>query len=120
MSNTTLALGSYTIQVGSDWSALRDLLAQRQYSAMAVLVDENTERDCLPLLLNELEKAPDLIIRVPAGEVHKTIQSCQSIWQQMITAKLDRRAVLLNLGGGVIGDMGGFCAATYKRGIDFI
>lgn len=53
-------------------------------------------------------------------ETLKTLPSCEAIWQAMFEARLDRKALVVNLGGGVVGDMGGFCAATYKRGVDFI
>jgi 3-dehydroquinate synthase len=61
-----------------------------------------------------------VVITVNSGEEFKTLQTCAHIWEQMTDLAMDRHAVLLVLGGGVLGDMGGFCAATYKRGIDFI
>ena len=60
------------------------------------------------------------VITVKHGEENKNLQTCELIWSAMTEAQLDRHALMINLGGGVIGDMGGFCAATYKRGIDFI
>jgi 3-dehydroquinate synthase len=60
------------------------------------------------------------LIRIPAGERHKTLDSCRYIWEQLFAAGAGRNWCLLNLGGGVIGDMGGFCAGTFKRGMDFI
>jgi 3-dehydroquinate synthase len=60
------------------------------------------------------------VIAIKAGEHFKNLDTCQQIWEEMTKYELDRHALLINLGGGVIGDMGGFCAATYKRGIDFI
>ena len=62
--------------------------------------------------------APHLI--VPAGEAHKSMQTLESIWTQMLTHRLDRKSLVINVGGGVIGDMGGFAASTYMRGIPFI
>jgi 3-dehydroquinate synthase len=59
-------------------------------------------------------------VEIPAGENAKQLSTCAQIWQSMLDAKLDRKSLCVNLGGGVIGDMGGFCAATWKRGIDFI
>lgn len=82
-------------------------------------MDRNTQENCLPIIKDALP--PDvLLITVPAGEQFKTLETCTSIWTQMTDAVLDRQALLLNLGGGVIGDMGGFCASVYKRGIPFI
>jgi 3-dehydroquinate synthase len=59
-------------------------------------------------------------IEIEAGETFKNIDTCQVIWQRMTDLRLDRHALMVVLGGGVLGDMGGFCAATYKRGIDFL
>lgn len=82
---------------------------------LAVLVDENTRRDCLPLLPVD---AP--VIEVQSGEENKHLQSCEQIWRQMTDLGFTRKSLLINLGGGVIGDMGGFAAATFKRGIRFV
>ncbi|WP_276366875.1 3-dehydroquinate synthase [Chryseolinea sp. H1M3-3] len=97
---------------------LQDFLAKKQYSNMVVLVDENTKRDCYPLIQTALP--PHFIIQVGSGESEKNIGTSVKIWEAMTEHALDRHACMLVLGGGVLGDMGGFCAATYKRGIDFI
>jgi 3-dehydroquinate synthase len=99
----------------------KDLVAflqSKKYSNVAVLTDENTRRHCLPQLSDALP--PHEIIEVRSGEEQKTLQTCTLIWEEMTEMSLDRHAVLIVLGGGVLGDMGGFCAATYKRGIDFV
>ena len=90
----------------------------RKYSSVAVLVDENTRQFCYPLIQNSLPT--HTVIEVPGGEEHKNLITSQAIWQQLTAMGLDRHALLIVLGGGVLGDMGGFCAATFKRGIDFI
>lgn len=97
---------------------LTGYLKGKQYSKICVLTDENTEKHCFPLISNAIPKAS--LIRIESGEENKTLATCEKIWQQMTDLNLDRKALMINLGGGVIGDMGGFCAATYKRGIDFI
>jgi 3-dehydroquinate synthase len=97
---------------------LKTFLNPRKYSKVAVLTDENTLRHCYPLIQNSLPKHQ--VIQVKSGEEEKNIQTCSQIWQAMTDQALDRHSVLIVLGGGVLGDMGGFCAATYKRGIDFI
>jgi 3-dehydroquinate synthase len=90
----------------------------KKYSRVAVLVDENTRQHCYELVRGKL---PDhRVIQVPAGESHKTLYTCQHIWQGLTDYHLDRHSLLLIIGGGVLGDMGGFCAATFKRGIDFM
>lgn len=97
---------------------LQNLFLKKKYSNLAVLVDENTRRHCLPLVEPALQN--HFIIEVKSGEGEKNIQTSVIIWQAMTDHALDRHACLIVLGGGVLGDMGGFCAATYKRGIDFI
>jgi len=90
------------------------------YSAIAILVDEHTKMHCLDIFLKESQINPNLIIKIHSGEEHKNISSCKHIWRQLTNAQFDRKSLLINLGGGVIGDMGGFAASCYKRGIDFI
>lgn len=90
----------------------------RGYSRVAVLADENTRKHCYERIRHQL---PDhQLMVIPAGESYKNLDTCQSVWQQMTKAGLDRHAVLVAIGGGVVGDLGGFCASIYKRGIDFI
>jgi 3-dehydroquinate synthase len=82
------------------------------------LVDEKTLRYCYPIIKPFLGKHN--LVKIKSGESEKNLDTCQKIWQAMTDHELDRHSLMINLGGGVIGDMGGFCAATYKRGIDFI
>lgn len=93
-------------------------LFSRKYSQIAVIVDENTKRDCYPLIASSLP--PHQVVEIKSGEENKTLQTCAHIWQTLTDTAFDRKGLVINLGGGVIGDMGGFCASTYKRGIDFI
>ncbi|AXE16940.1 3-dehydroquinate synthase [Runella rosea] len=97
---------------------LAAFLATKEYSKYVVIADVNTRKHCYPRLKPYLSKHH--LIVVPAGEQHKNLTTCEQIWSEMTRLELDRHAVVFNLGGGVIGDMGGFCAATYKRGIDFV
>ena len=96
-----------------------DWLTAQSYSRVIILCDQNTVRDCLPILADSRAVFPS-IITVPFGESHKNIDTVQLIWQKLLAINADRHTLLVNLGGGVIGDMGGFAAATYKRGIDFV
>lgn len=98
--------------------SLQQLLTAHTFSRIAVLVDENTARDCYPLVREILPEHTVLEIR--SGEIHKNLDTCTQIWGWLTRESFDRKGLLINLGGGVIGDMGGFCAATYKRGIRFI
>ncbi|MDX2001889.1 MAG: 3-dehydroquinate synthase [Chitinophagales bacterium] len=105
-------------------SSLSDVSAHfdfRQYHRYAILCDENSRAYCLPMLLEAMPRLDDaLIIEVPAGEAYKRLSTCKWIWQALFEAQADRNTLLINLGGGVITDMGAFCAALYKRGIAFI
>jgi 3-dehydroquinate synthase len=97
---------------------LKDFLLTKKYSRISVLTDENTLKHCYPLVFSALPEHN--VITIPSGEEHKNITTCVKIWDELTTHGLDRHSVLVVLGGGVLGDMGGFCAATFKRGIDFI
>lgn len=116
---TTITLDDYSITIGTDWEPFRKLIRERNYPKIVVMVDENTEQHCLPILRSAIPQAFDTL-RIPAGEKHKTLETCQTIWSQMMDRQLSRSSLCINLGGGVIGDMGGFCASTFKRGMDFI
>jgi 3-dehydroquinate synthase len=105
---------NYSIWIGKNSFSKLDISI---YSQVAILVDENTKRDCLSKL-PQIENA--LIIEIKSGEQYKNISTCSFIWEQLTINNFDRNSLLINLGGGVIGDMGGFCAATYKRGLEFI
>lgn len=98
--------------------SLPDFLSSKQYSKIVVIADNNTKRHCYPILKVFLPKHS--VVPVLSGEAHKTLATCEKIWEAMTKDELDRHALVINVGGGVIGDMGGFCAAVYKRGIDFI
>lgn len=89
-----------------------------EYDKVAVLVDENTREHCLPLVQQSIQ--PTAIIEIKSGEERKTLDTCANIWGHLTDNQFERKSLMVNLGGGVIGDMGGFCAATYKRGIHFI
>lgn len=113
-------LADYNIYIGSFSQSLRQLLERRNYSKIFVIVDENTAIHCLPLVEAALPNHKLHKIQIQSGEKNKNINTCQLIWQSMMEAEADRKSLTINLGGGVIGDMGGFCASTFKRGMDFI
>ena len=87
------------------------------YSKIFVLLDENSSRYCLNLI-NIKKKYKTILIGV--GEKNKNLGRVQDIWNELLLNNADRDSLLINLGGGVITDMGAFVASTYKRGIDFI
>lgn len=98
---------------------LQQLIQSMGYSQLGVITDSNTVMHCYPLVKDSLP-ADHSLVTVPAGESHKNLQTCMMIWQWMTDQGFDRKALVINLGGGVVGDMGGFCAATYKRGVRFV
>lgn len=107
-----------SVIIASITDSIPAFLATASYSSVVVLADTNTEIHCYPHIQELLPE--HLLITVPEGEQNKNLTTCEYIWGKMTDAQLDRHALMINLGGGVIGDMGGFCASTYKRGIDFI
>lgn len=100
--------------------SLNSYLAQTDYDHLFVVCDENTEKHCLPIIADTLSTYRATIITVPAGDENKTIETATAIWQQLVHGKATRHSLLINLGGGMITDLGGFAAATFKRGMEFI
>ncbi len=96
-------------------ATVQEILGELAPDKVAILVDENTKKYCLPLLNSDLP-----IIEIKSGEKNKTLTTCDKIWMEMTELGFSRKSLLINLGGGVIGDMGGFAASTYKRGIRFV
>ena len=91
------------------------------HSKLFILVDNNTKDQCLPYFLKKINKAiPFEIIEINSGEEYKNLDTCSTIWNTLSDLGADRKSILINLGGGVITDMGGFVASTFKRGIKFI
>src|ERR1017187_3194470 len=104
-----------------DFSYLNALLKEHTFSTIFILCDTNTHRHCLPVLLNENKALKNAkVVEMPAGEKHKTIETAIDCWNFLLKHKADRNALLICIGGGVVCDLGGFVASTYKRGISFI
>ncbi|MEO5673598.1 MAG: 3-dehydroquinate synthase [Chitinophagales bacterium] len=96
-------------------------LEEKKYTKHFLLCDDNTHVSCLPVLLSEIpEMAAASVIKIYDGEEHKNIYAVEYVWEKLTGENADRNAVLINLGGGMVCDLGGFAAATFKRGIDFI
>lgn len=85
-----------------------------------LLTDTTTEKLCAPLLEESKALKSAQHITVGATDTHKTLQTLSDVWTALSTAKASRRSLLVNLGGGMVTDLGGFAAATFKRGIDFV
>ncbi|MDC3260563.1 3-dehydroquinate synthase [Winogradskyella sp.] len=104
------------------YSELNTYIKQRNPSKIFILVDTNTHDLCLPQFMANLESGEisTEVMEIPEGEDHKTIDICMGVWEAMSQYNADRQSLLINLGGGVVTDLGGFVASTYMRGIDYI
>ncbi len=115
-----IEVDQYSIWLGPAATSLGKVLESFPTARLFILTDDHTHICCLPLIESALKDRDYQVCQIRPGEPFKVITTAISIWQDMTSAGLDRHSMVINLGGGVIGDMGGFCAATYKRGIKFI
>ncbi len=106
--------GTYNVVVGSDLLPhIRHLASIK--GPLALITDSNV----CPLHADRCDTA-DFVVTIPAGEQFKTLATVNYIYDQLLTAGLDRQGTILALGGGVVGDVAGFVAATYLRGVDLV
>jgi len=105
------------IYEGSISDGLKKVITDLNASKLIIIADENTSALCVPKLQKILNT--DCLIITRSGEQYKHLDSCKAIWSKMIEENVDRDSVVLNVGGGVICDMGGFTAACFQRGIRF-
>lgn len=101
-------------------ASLNQHIAKKGYSKIFLLVDENTKAHCLPIFNKIIDFPIDSLLEIESGEKNKHIHTCLQLWEDLSNLDGDRKSLLINLGGGVLTDMGGFVASTFKRGIDFI
>lgn len=103
------------------YEALNQQLTDAKYSSLFILVDSQSNEYCLPQFLPYLATEIAIeIVEFDAGESSKNIETCVQIWNVLTELGADRKSLIINLGGGVVTDLGGFVASTFKRGIDFI
>jgi 3-dehydroquinate synthase len=103
------------------WSRLQEIILEYRKSGIYILVDENTRELCLPIVKQKCTGLEDaLVFEIHSGESNKTIASVEKIWHQLVAGNAVRNSLMICLGGGLITDVGGFAAATFKRGINFI
>jgi 3-dehydroquinate synthase len=95
---------------------LANFVNSRGFEGVFVLADENTAQHCVPLLSGFDFEA----ITIEAGEENKSLTTCEGIFDTLIERGANRKSLIINVGGGVVGDMGGFCASVFQRGIYFI
>lgn len=97
---------------------LPEIVQKGSYDKLYILTDEHTQQYCYPLLKGLLPEAEQIIIG--AGDVNKTLENLALVWQSLSEKGASRHSLLINLGGGMITDLGGFAASTFKRGITYI
>ena len=103
------------------YQALNEYISENKPSEIVIITDENTEKYCLPYFLNELVLPQDpIFISFEAGEQYKTLATCIKLFNQLSDNKIDKKSLILNLGGGVVTDLGGFVASVFKRGLPYI
>lgn len=106
---------SYTVHFNETcYEQLNVYLKTHRFSMIFIIVDTHTHDACLPKFMS-FE-----IIEIEAGEQHKTIDTCVGVWNALSELGADRKSLIINLGGGVVTDLGGFVACTFKRGLKYI
>jgi len=95
-------------------------MSQMEHDKVFVLTDETTVEKCWPLIKGYRCLKSSGVITIPAGDEAKNLQSLSTVWQQLQEGGATRHSLLINLGGGMITDLGGFAASTFKRGMGFI
>ena len=95
-------------------------LAECEHDKLYVLTDTTTKEECLPLLKKFYCMKEAQVITIPATDSHKDIESLMMVWKGLQEGGASRHSCMINLGGGMVTDLGGFAASTFKRGINFI
>jgi 3-dehydroquinate synthase len=111
------------IEFGSILSSSFEALIDVRYekSKKIIIVDENTHDNCLEYLLTSFDQLKDAeVMLLPAGEENKVMEVCFQVWNALSEYQIGRKDLIINLGGGLVTDMGGFMASVYKRGVDFM
>lgn len=118
----SISANGYPIHFNENgYDALNDHLKLHRYSSIFIITDTHSNEQCLPKFLPCLAtEIPIEIIEFESGESSKNIETCVEIWNVLTELGADRKSVIINVGGGVVTDLGGFVASTFKRGIDFI
>lgn len=95
-------------------------IIQQQFSGkkLFLVTDTGVKKHCLPLMGSYFKSLPTLVI--PQGEENKTLKHCEKLWSFLLRHKADRHSLLLIIGGGMVSDLGGFCASVFMRGIHFV
>ncbi len=114
------AAKTYSISVGThNLVYLQKLVSLDAYSKIIIITDTNVWRRHEEYVRRHIPYI-HTICAIPSGEENKTIETIERIWSHLYTSKVDRKSLIINVGGGVVGDLGGFAASTYMRGTDFV
>lgn len=92
----------------------------RATNGVFFLVDENTRKLCLPLFMKDEFFGKVTVIEIKANDDHKTLESLASVWTSLQKNGATRKSLMINLGGGMVTDLGGFAASTFKRGMEYV
>lgn len=101
-------------------SEIANALSECEHDKIFILVDETTQKECLPLIQNYFSLKNAQVITIKATDTHKDVESIAHVWKSLGDGGASRHSCLINLGGGMVTDLGGFAASTFKRGINFI
>lgn len=111
----------HIISLGSEaWAELNNFLGQGQWSSIFVLTDEASRQHCYPIFEENISGKVMKLMTIPQGESSKSIEWAQKLWENLSSNGADRKSLIINLGGGVVTDLGGFVASTFRRGIDYL
>jgi 3-dehydroquinate synthase len=108
------------IVIDNKISTIAEELKKMEHTSVFILTDTNTHRLCLPELMQEYAIDPTHVITIEADDDNKTLEAVAHVWQELSEKGATRKSLLINLGGGMVTDLGGFAASTFKRGIDYI
>ena len=120
--NSKLSLSDTDIYIGDDaLLSLNSFIEKKNPTKIFILLDENTREKCLPILIDFMAVLKESIpIQVAPGELSKSMRTVEHVCELLLENDIDRHSLIINLGGGVICDLGGFIASIIKRGVDFI
>ncbi|RXJ45953.1 3-dehydroquinate synthase [Gelidibacter gilvus] len=119
---TSITTDTYAVHFNATgYRELNNYLKNNRFSKLFIIVDTNTHTHCLPHFMSKLETDLECeIIEIEAGEAHKNIDTCVGVWNALSELGADRKSLIINVGGGVVTDLGGFVACTFKRGLKYI
>ena len=119
---TSIITNTYAVHFNATgYDQINNYLKVNRFSKLFIIVDNNTHVHCLPQFMSKLETDLECeIIEIEAGEANKNIDTCVGVWNALSELGADRKSLIINVGGGVVTDLGGFVACTFKRGLKYI